>query len=48
MFHLPSLNYLLLFEDIDVFEQAELAEQLRKVVCHLWGGASLAAGRCPP
>lgn len=48
MWLLPSQNYLLLFEDIDVFKQAELAEQLRKVVRHLRGGASLAAGRCPP
>lgn len=47
LLHLPSQNYLLLFKDVYVFEQAKLAEQLGKVIRHLRGGASLAAGRCP-
>lgn len=40
--------YLLLFKHIDVFEQAQLAEQLGQVICQVGAGAPLTAGRPPP
>lgn len=36
-------NHLLLLKYVDVLNQAELAEQLRQVVCNLRGQAELAA-----